>query len=357
MTLHKRQGAILILVLFVLTIMGLIASGMAYRCMLETRLYRDYSIKTQLNNYADSALAIAIARLEGETNDFDHLAEVWSTHEPLRSEEWIAAWIDAGDKAQPVFEVDYEVIDEESMIPISLASSKTLEQFGMPQEMIDALADWSDEDDAARPAGAEKSFYLSRNPSYTAKNAPIELNEELSLLRGYKPQDYWGKNGVMKRMSSRAGTTNGRTDDAGSDDSNGGLGYVELLSGRTTPKININTAPLAVLKSLPLSSSAPESIVAFRERADVNSAKLEDHVFRSNSDIEQLQGLSESDRNVLMAVATFQSTRFRIFVHALHRPTGLESRLQVLVQVADGKAKILHWNDRPIAPPEAGEQK
>ena len=70
---------------------------------------------------------------------------------------------------------------------------------------------------------------------------------------------------------------------------------------------------------------------------------MADHVFRSPTDIDQLQGLSDTDRDVLKAVAAFRSTHFRVFVRSRHLRTGLEYRLEVAVRVAGDKPEILQW--------------
>ncbi|MGL6073663.1 MAG: general secretion pathway protein GspK, partial [Fimbriiglobus sp.] len=58
----------------------------------------------------------------------------------------------------------------------------------MTEEIADAIVDYVDSDDTARPAGAESSYYQGLNPAYRAKNGPVNSVDELLLVRGVTPQ-------------------------------------------------------------------------------------------------------------------------------------------------------------------------
>jgi type II secretory pathway component PulK len=55
---------------------------------------------------------------------------------------------------------------------------------GMTEGTADALLDWIDEDQTARPLGAESDYYLSLEPSYRAADTLPRSIEELLLVRG-----------------------------------------------------------------------------------------------------------------------------------------------------------------------------
>lgn len=67
--------------------------------------------------------------------------------------------------------------------------SRLLAALGVPEararEMIDALRDWTDSDDVARPAGAERSWYAAeyRDPP---RNGPLADVRELARVRGFE---------------------------------------------------------------------------------------------------------------------------------------------------------------------------
>lgn len=64
---------------------------------------------------------------------------------------------------------------------------------GMTEETADAILDWLDEDDEARPFGAESEYYLSLNPPYAPRNGPLETVEELLLVRGVTAEQLFGR--------------------------------------------------------------------------------------------------------------------------------------------------------------------
>jgi len=84
---------------------------------------------------------------------------------------------------------------------LSLAQSLLMSLPGMTIDVADAILDWLDEDDEARPNGAELEFYTTLPTPYAPKNGPIDSVEELLLVRGVTPQLLFGvdanRNGVI----------------------------------------------------------------------------------------------------------------------------------------------------------------
>ena len=342
-----ERGSALVLVLFVMTVLALTGVSFTYWTALRTRNARDEAVTVQLKSHASSAAAIAVARLRENTNDFDHPAEAWHTHGPLAAEDWLPAWSPEYPGASPDFVTHYQVIDEESKLHVLFASTEALEELGMGEAQIASLLDWMDGDDIARSEGVESEHYLALATPYACKNAPLEMLDELLLIRGFHPRDYVGEDLNHNRELDAA-------EDDGAlsyppDDADGQLrvGWVDLLTCLGDGRVNLNTAPEAVLKTLPVSEEAVEQIVGFRAFDENSSGTLEDHVFRSDADIEQLQGLSEADVLVLKQVAAFRSRHFRIFVQSTHTPTGLRVHLEVLVRMEGDRARILQWKGGP----------
>jgi type II secretory pathway component PulK len=325
-------------------VLGLLATSFAYRAGIESRSVRNKALMAQLRAHASSAAAIAIGRIRDNTNDYDHFAEPWHTHRELASQDWIPEWMYNQIDEPPVFVSDYQVIDEEGKLHVLTASSQALEKLGMSEEQIASFFDWMDADGTAQAEGAEKEYYLAKLHPYNCKNAPFEFLDELLLVRGFGRFGYLGEDANHnRRLDPRE---NDGSVNYPSDDANGQLrlGWVDLLTCVGESRINLNTAPEAVLEVLPISSSAVDQIIGYREFDENSSGNLEDHVFRSQSDIEQLQGLSEADQEVLQAIATYSSSHFRIFVQSVHIPTGLRYHLQVLVRSSlENEPEILQW--------------
>lgn len=338
-----RRGSILILVLFVLMVLSLVGVSFAYRAGLENRSANHRVINIQLRNQAASAVAVAMSRLVENVNEFDHRAEPWHTHRPIVVEGWLDVW-ERDLNGQPAdFVTEYQVIDEQGKVNILYASSEALETLGMTESQIACLFDWMDDDDVERAEGAEDGFYLSGPKPYKCKNAPLEVLEELLAIKGISYADYLGEDLNHNRQLDAS------EDDGGvsmpNDDADGRLklGWVDLLTCFGDGRINLNTAPVQVLETLPLSDGAVDQIVGFRSFDADSSGELEEHVFTSAEDIGQLQGLTDADVAVLEANSVFISTHFRIFVQSKHITTGLDYRLCVVVGITEAGLEVLQW--------------
>lgn len=72
---------------------------------------------------------------------------------------------------------------------------------GMTEDTADAILDWLDEDEEARPYGAEAEYYNALSTSYSPANGPLQSVEELLLVRGVTPTLLFGadvnRNGVI----------------------------------------------------------------------------------------------------------------------------------------------------------------
>ncbi|HUN54034.1 MAG TPA: hypothetical protein VMU29_02645, partial [Smithella sp.] len=101
-------------------------------------------------------------------------------------------------------------------------------EFGLDErkatEIADSIVDWIDSDDNVTGLGAESAYYLSLNPPYEAKNAPLDCIEELLMIKGITKEIYYG----TKEKPSLAQYVTADSDDGA---------------------INVNTAPKMVLRS------------------------------------------------------------------------------------------------------------
>lgn len=332
---RRCAGSILILVLFVLVVLSLTAVSFAYRAGLEHRAASERAMQVQLRAQAASAVAIAMGQLAENTHPFDHPAEPWHTHRPLAEQQWLEAWNPRDSVDPAVFETRYYVRDEEGKLNVLYASSEAMEALGMTAVQVDSLLDWMDEDETPRPEGAESSYYLSLPQPYRAKNRPLEVLEELLAVRGFHTRDYLGpEDGGAWRFAFADEQRHGEKPVPG---------WADLLTVLGDGRINLNTAPRQVLEALPISEQAVDQIVGFRAFDRNSGGELETHAFQSEADIDQLQGFTAADREVLQAIGRFESEHFRIFVEARHLPSDTVYRLQVLVHAGDEDVKVLQW--------------
>lgn len=205
----------------------------------------NYQASTQLDAIADSGINIALALLQedGTENDNDSLLESWASLDQEKFENVFPSGSlqltvvdlsgrlqinslvrkneDNGDAAGGS-NTDGEV--RQVFLNLLLSGAFPVEDETEAQSILDALIDWLDADDKESDLGAENSFYQSLAKPYSCRNGPIQYIEELLLIKGITPELLFGK-GEQK-----------------------GLADYLTVSG-DDGKVNINTAPLLVIKS------------------------------------------------------------------------------------------------------------
>jgi len=340
---YRTRGSILVVSLFVMISLSFVALSLAYRGGMRRRTVRQVAVHERLQIHAQSAVAIAIGRLAENTNNYDHFAEPWHSHASLGSEDWLPEWQDAPDGGLAEYETDYYVIDEEGKLNILFAASSALESMGMSADQVASLFDWMDDDNLTRSGGAESDFYEAQTPGYRCKNGALQLLDELQMIRNFTAASYYGEDANRNRVLDANENDGSLSYPADNADGMLQFGWVDLLTTYGTGLINLNTAPRPVLAVLPISETAVNQIIGYRTFDAGSSGNLEDHVFVSATDIEQLQGLTEAERSVLTSIAAYKSTHFRIFAVATHITSDLQYTLEVAVKMTDDGPVVLQW--------------
>lgn len=171
----KQRGVALILVLWVLSILTLMAGSFTLTMRRETAGLSHTKENAQALAHAKSGLALAQAML-------------------LQEDETKRWRVDGS-----IYEVESEtattrirIVSEFGKIDINSVTAQLLHhvlQFApletqAQQELENAILDWRDEDETTRPFGAEKTEYKAAKLSYTPRNKPFRSFEELQMLKG-----------------------------------------------------------------------------------------------------------------------------------------------------------------------------
>ena len=167
----------------------------------------------------------------------------------------------------------------------NIAVSLLLGLPGMTEDVADAILDFIDEDEEARPFGAESDYYATLATPYSAANGPLRSVEELLLVRGVTPNLLFGadinRNGVIDPdEQQRFGIT---------IDTPGSLGWAAYLTvhGAEANKrrdgaarVDVNQEDLELLYEELLDTLGDESyasfIVAFRVAGQSGSAQTDE---------------------------------------------------------------------------------
>lgn len=148
--------------------------------------------------------------------------------------------------------------------------------------IVDSLLDWRDADELRRLHGAESDYYMSLPNPYKAKNADLETVEELLMVKGMTPEILYG-----------------------SGEKTGIFNFLTVYSRIAT--INVNAAPREVLMALPsMSPEKADQIIALRQTTEIrNLAEVASIVGSSFPLIGPYIGLAESN------IYTVESTGYK----------------------------------------------
>jgi type II secretory pathway component PulK len=226
--------------------------------------------------------------------------------------------------------VHYGLIDEERKINVNTADTAVMERLfefllggdeTRAQDLAAVITDWRDADsELSTPVGsAEDSFYrnLTYSP-YEAKDAPLEALDELRLVKDMDANS-------MEKLKD----------------------YLTVFGDG---KININTAPKAVLWALGMGTYLTDKVLSYRSGKDKAFWTEDDNVFKSApnivSDLSQFTSLSDSEVADLTRIVDqflkVQSEKYmvRAVAHLSNRRNTSEA-----VAVVDRGGDILYWHE------------
>jgi general secretion pathway protein K len=225
----NNRGIALITVILIVSV--LIAFAVELNRSTRADIYDAANVSDgiKLTYIAKSGVYGAVAALDVSKNDYVTLLDEWANMETLSVQ------------SKELFEDGYFIVrveDESGKIPLNKLFKKEIEdalvnllklpEFALEEskaeEIVAAIKDWIDADSNVTSGGAESSYYLSLDPPYRAKNKPLDCIEELLMIKG-----------VTKEIF------------AGTPEKPGLAQYVTVVGDE---KINVNTAPVMVLRAL-----------------------------------------------------------------------------------------------------------
>ena len=178
----KQRGIALILVLWIMTLLMLIASSFIYAMRTDVVIVANSVARARLEAVADAAVQRGVF-------------EIFKP--PQLPGRWIADGI-AQTWGYQGIAVEVSMTDESGKIDINTAADALLRGLFLAQglkedeaaSMTDAILDWRDPDSLKRLRGAEEAEYVAAGYTYKPANAAFQSNEELRLVMGMTPELY-----------------------------------------------------------------------------------------------------------------------------------------------------------------------
>lgn len=315
--------------------------GVRSKLVLASRL----SDRAELRLAAEAGARKGLAEVKKQDTSLaaDSFGEGWASNEGLfKGMEIGSAVVDVSydyfDDADGKTHLRYGIVDEERKINLNTAGFDVMkrlfkEALGMDDMEAQTLAfcvmDWRDADSFSQATGAEDNYYQGLTHPYDCKDAPLDIIDELLLVRGVTATIY------------------------------------EELNNHATVygdgSVNINTAPKAVLLALGLHERLVTKILSYRRGEDSADGTADDNFFQDKAaiagqlsqnaslDAEETAQLSNAAAQNLLGVS---SRYFRIYAHARHKGKPDERRVSCVFRrdaLKDGayRGKLVYWRVEP----------
>ncbi len=267
----RRQGIVLLAVLVVVVMLTLAAYQFSELMMAEYRAADSYTRSAQAKAMANSGIHYAAAALSNadnlanllNSNPFDNPGVFQGVlvqpheHPRFQGRFCLIAAIDPDDPAASGQGYRFGVLDESGKINLNAvmrldSSGQVLHDMlmtlpNMTEDIANAIIDWIDADEEARPNSAEIEYYSTLPTPYRTKNGPLDSLEELLLVKGMTPQLLFGND------RNRNGILEPDEDDGSGIVNQGWSSYLTVLSreqnvdSEGNPRIYINDPDLTTL--------------------------------------------------------------------------------------------------------------
>ena len=348
---HSRSASALIMVLFVVVVLSMIIGSFGFESNLEAMYIRYVRDRMQCTYLAESGFAIAemlmtkqksgVSAVEDDDDRWAEAAERLARGQPVNG------------LVEPCGSgyIILDIVPEPGRINVNLMTrddwERMLENIGVPEEyrdyIIDPITDWIDADENTSSKGAEtEDYYSLLDPPYKAKNGPVDTVRELLLVKGFSEtllsgglfdpstlRDMTEKENRFSRMESRFSDTNEIMI----------AGMENMLTTYGDGKINIQSAPYDVLRSLPdVDDILARAIMEEREAYEND----EPNPFSSVDDVfARIEGLNAA----VASKITVKSQYYRIT--STGRVGNVQRRVWCIAYLNGGKVRYLRWCEEP----------
>lgn len=181
MACNVQRGYALISVLWLVTLLSVIAAGLAYSSRQSTKAMSGLVGGTQARYLADGGTQLVLANLLSPRASDRLLGDGETLHLEL-----------------PGGSSEVTVFDENGKVDINIAKqgliARLFYSLGVEQNradaLADAIADYRDEDGLTRLHGAEDEDYQSAGLPWEAKDGPFTSADELQRVYGMEPEIY-----------------------------------------------------------------------------------------------------------------------------------------------------------------------
>jgi competence ComEA-like helix-hairpin-helix protein len=285
----RQRASILVGLLWCLALLAVVVIGVLYMSRLDLMVVKNQGDTIQAHYLALAGIEKAKALLYHEMAELKRSAKSHSGALYDAPDEFREIRLGRGQfsvlrqgSAEDGGRIVYGIADEESRLNVNVASSEQLAKIeDLTPEIIAAIQDWRDGDNAARSLGAEAEYYVGLPVPYLPRNGPAQTMRELLMVRGISRYLLFGEdancNGFLDPEEDD------RTESLPIDNADGVLdsGWSGLLtidssalneSAAGQARINIKSADERTLSGVRgVSPDLARAIVAYRNQKEFES--------------------------------------------------------------------------------------
>ena len=272
-----KTGVALIMVMVAIFALSVLVGAFAYAMKVETKLAQTANNGETLIWLGRSGVEQAKAILAQVNCPYEALNQKWAGGTGSECET-NGAFTDLPMQNVPLGEGTFSITikDLERKINLNSASEalirNAVESIGLSQGEAamaeDGILDWMDPNpnsNVKRANGAKTEFYQSLEPSYSAKNGPIDDISELLLIRGITRDIFWGPSSTNHSDAYFQRKNQPRR--AAFQQSEYSAGMEDVFTTLGGP-VNVNTAPREVLLAIPgINETIADQIIQSRSEA------------------------------------------------------------------------------------------
>jgi len=334
-----REGAALIVAVWVILILTILISSMAFDMQVEANVagFQRKRVKAQYLARAGMEWSIAVLSRkvkDSESKDEELVLEAGQDEQLVVASVNLSRGVGVSGLAKEMGEGKFtvDILPEESRRNVNTLSEddwkEIFDQAGVENtrwgELYDCLQDWIDEGDEHRLNGAETddSYYKERD--YEVKNAPLDTVDELLMIKGFDQSLLYG----------------GPSPES---DANQYMGIAGWLTTWGDGKVNINTASREVLLTLPnIEESVIDAILEYRTGIDA-IPNTRDDGFRDLEEVYSKTGLSSE----LGALITTTERKF-LRVVSIGEIGGVRNGIWAVLQAGEGNVIPVFWREEAM---------
>lgn len=221
MRVHKQRGAVLVLTLWLVLIAGVMLLGLNRAARVSAAASAGVLDAVHARWAARAGVETALAVLADDFSTSDGRSDVWwddsGAFEDVDLGSGYTFRVTAPPDPDNSDAVDrtrrFGLDDAASRVNINGANGRWLRglpaggvgaaDLSLDASVADAILDWRDTNEGARPGGAERGFYGGLDFPYEIRNGPLRTPGELLLVKGVDPALFYGEDADQDGVLSR----------------------------------------------------------------------------------------------------------------------------------------------------------